>query len=241
MIVSLISAGVASDLMRWCSADNTMSLYLGTTFFSLSRHAAEAAPHEGKRKNESLWPIFRIHHQRSRYVYEMYAKKKAISKELYDYCCREGYADANLIAKWKKPGYERLCCLRCMQTKEHNYGTTCFCRVPKRDLEAGRIVECTQCGCRGCASGDGAGGYVLEVVAEQATEHIDHVGNQLGNQTGAATSSAGDDKQSRASDGLSGVSSALVPSGVGGPTRAPVFLPPTSFFPPMPFGQHDIT
>jgi bud site selection protein 31 len=96
---------------------------------TLCTRADEAAPHEGKRVLEASWPIFRVHHQRSRYVYEMY-RKHEISRELYEWCCREGYADANLIAKWKKQGYERLCCLRCIQTKEHNYGTTCICRVP---------------------------------------------------------------------------------------------------------------
>ncbi|KAL6213680.1 hypothetical protein ACLB2K_013126 [Fragaria x ananassa] len=29
------------------------------------------------------------------------------------------------------PGYERLCCLRCMQPRDHNFATTCVCRVPK--------------------------------------------------------------------------------------------------------------
>ncbi len=46
-------------------------------------------PHEGKRKMEMSWPIFRIHHQRSRYIYDMYYKKKKISKDLYEYCLRE--------------------------------------------------------------------------------------------------------------------------------------------------------
>jgi hypothetical protein len=41
---------------------------------------AEAEPHEGKRKVESLWPIFKIHHQRARYVYDLYYRRKAISK-----------------------------------------------------------------------------------------------------------------------------------------------------------------
>lgn len=95
---------------------------------------AERDPHEAKRQCESLWPIFRLHHQKSRcvdfvkgknplkwsvsgvphcrYVYEQYYKKKVISKELYDWCCREGHADQNLIAKWRKPGFERLCCMK---------------------------------------------------------------------------------------------------------------------------------
>ncbi len=40
---------------------------------------AENEPHEGKRKPESVWPILRIHHQLSRYIYDLY-KKKSISK-----------------------------------------------------------------------------------------------------------------------------------------------------------------
>jgi hypothetical protein len=36
--------------------------------------AAEAEDSEGKRKAEAMWPIFRIHHQRSRYIYEMFYK-----------------------------------------------------------------------------------------------------------------------------------------------------------------------
>jgi len=72
-----------------------------TTFSSLN-YLAENDPHEGKRKVEALWPVFRIHHQRSRYVYELFYKRKAISKELYEYLLKQGYADGNLIAKWKK-------------------------------------------------------------------------------------------------------------------------------------------
>ncbi|XP_016904016.2 protein BUD31 homolog [Apis cerana] len=112
---------------------------------------AETEPHEGKRKQESLWPIFKIHHQKSRYIYDLYYRRKAISRELYDYCLNENIADKNLIAKWKKVGYENLCCLRCIQTRDTNFGTNCICRVPKGKLEEGRIVECIHCGCRGCS------------------------------------------------------------------------------------------
>lgn len=115
---------------------------------------AENDPGDGKRKSETLWTIWRLHHQRSRYIYELFYKKKEISRELYDYCLREGWADRNLIAKWRKPGYERLCCLMCIQGKDHNFGTSCLCRVPKNKLEEGKIVQCVACGCRGCASGD---------------------------------------------------------------------------------------
>ncbi|XP_037571085.2 protein BUD31 homolog [Dermacentor silvarum] len=113
--------------------------------------AGETESHEGKRKVESLWPIFKIHHQKSRYVFDLFHKRKAISKELYEYCIREGLADRNLMAKWKKQGYENLCCLRCIQTRDTNFGTNCICRVPKAKLEEGKIVECVHCGCRGCS------------------------------------------------------------------------------------------
>lgn len=46
------------------------------TFFS----PAETEPHEGKRKVESLWPIFRIHHQKTRYIFDLFYKRKAISR-----------------------------------------------------------------------------------------------------------------------------------------------------------------
>lgn len=77
-----------------------------------------------------------------------------ISAKLYDYLLKHKYADANLIAKWKKPGFEKLCCLRCIQPKDTNFNTTCVCRVPKAKVEEGRVIECIQCGCRGCSSGD---------------------------------------------------------------------------------------
>ena len=149
---------------------------------------AENESHEGKRKAESLWPIMRISHARSRYVYELYYKREAISRELYDWLLKEGYADAkyvyqnscshscprlivyfnfnSLLAKWKKTGYEKLCCLRCIQTrvwwsgymiftlkltflnqKDMNYqGSTCICRVPKAQVRSGTVVECVHCG-----------------------------------------------------------------------------------------------
>ncbi|XP_016121521.1 protein BUD31 homolog [Sinocyclocheilus grahami] len=101
--------------------------------------------------DQKMREVFRLHHQRSRYIFDLFYKRKAISRELYEYCIKEGYADKNLIAKWKKQGYENLCCLRCIQTRDTNFGTNCICRVPKGKLEVGRIIECTHCGCRGCS------------------------------------------------------------------------------------------
>ena len=41
---------------------------------------AETESHEGKRKVEALWPIFKIHHQRSRYIFDLFYRRKAISR-----------------------------------------------------------------------------------------------------------------------------------------------------------------
>lgn len=67
---------------------------------------AENDPHDGKRKCEALWPIFKIAHQKSRYIFDLYYRRKEISKELYEFCLDQGYADRNLIAKWKKVCFE---------------------------------------------------------------------------------------------------------------------------------------
>lgn len=69
---------------------------------------AENAPTTNVPRHAAMWPIFQISHQRSRYVYELYYEKEGISKELYDWLLKNGYADANLIAKWKREGYEKV-------------------------------------------------------------------------------------------------------------------------------------
>lgn len=102
--------------------------------FSNKMKDAENASGDGKKKYEVLWPIFQISHQRtfrshplphlslcgwrfhdadwlylgSRYIYDLYYEKEAISKQLYDWLLKNNYADANLIAKWKKQGYEKV-------------------------------------------------------------------------------------------------------------------------------------
>ena len=44
----------------------------------------------------------------SKYIFDLYYDKEAISKQLYDWLLKNNYADANLIAKWKKQGYEKV-------------------------------------------------------------------------------------------------------------------------------------
>jgi len=52
------------------------------TIEEFNRHMrdAEVDPHEGKRKVEALWPIMRIHHKRSKYIFDLYCKRRTISK-----------------------------------------------------------------------------------------------------------------------------------------------------------------
>jgi bud site selection protein 31 len=112
-------------------------------------------PHEGMRKVEALWPVHQINWQRSRYVWDMFKIHGRISREVYDYCVRMKLVDPNLIAKWKKPGYERLCTTYAINTKNFNHGTVSICRVPRKSLAEGQVVQSQFCGCRGCGSGDG--------------------------------------------------------------------------------------
>jgi bud site selection protein 31 len=75
--------------------------------------------------------------------------------QVYDYCVRNKLVDPALIAKWKKPGYERLCSTYVINTKNYKFGTVSICRVPKHSLGADTIVEDPVTGCLGCASGPG--------------------------------------------------------------------------------------
>ncbi|KAM3149760.1 Protein BUD31 -like protein [Botrytis cinerea] len=84
---------------------------------------AIAAPPSTGPRHQATWEITQINHQRSRYVWDMYCEEK-ISKALYDWCVKNGQCDATLVAKWKKEGYEKLCCLKCVQTKETNFNST---------------------------------------------------------------------------------------------------------------------
>lgn len=109
-------------------------------------------PHEGLRKTESQWPIHQINWQKSRYIYDLYYTFNRISKEVYDYCINTKIIDAALIAKWKKPGYERLCSTYVINPRNYKFGTVSICRVPKQFLAPGTEIEDPITGCRGCAS-----------------------------------------------------------------------------------------
>ena len=66
--------------------------------------------------------------------------------------CALQLVDGNLMAKWKKPGYEFLCSVAAINKGSTNFGTTSVCRVPLR-LRSGKIGP-SQTGCISCASCD---------------------------------------------------------------------------------------
>jgi len=83
-----------------------------------------------KRKTESMWPVHQINWQKSRYIYDLYYTHKRIDQAIYQYCLDQKLVDAALIAKWKKPGYERLCSTYVINPTNYKFGTTSICRVP---------------------------------------------------------------------------------------------------------------
>lgn len=120
--------------------------------FAQQMRDAVNEPHEGKRRNEATWQITKLHYERSRYIYELFHKKKAISRELYDFLLREKHADAALIAKWKKPGYEYLCSLQAIDKRNSNFGTSSICRVPLHLRKGGGTGPSVHTGCISCSS-----------------------------------------------------------------------------------------
>jgi bud site selection protein 31 len=112
----------------------------------------------GKRNTESIWPVHQINWQKSRYVYDMYYTYNRISKKVYEYCVKQKIVDGALIAKWKKPGYERLCSTYVINPANYKFGTTSICRVPIKDRsEMQKTAQDPTTGCLGCASGRDAG------------------------------------------------------------------------------------
>ena len=138
-----------------CFVISLCKLVLMSNAFSFPCITEVNEPHEGLRKTESQWPVHQINWQRSRYVYDLYYTYHQISREVYDFCIKNKLVDAALIAKWKKPGYERLCSTYVINPRNYKFGTVSICRVPKHCLAEGTFIEDEVTGCRGCASGPG--------------------------------------------------------------------------------------
>jgi bud site selection protein 31 len=109
-------------------------------------------PHEGKRKKEVMWPIVRINWERSRFIYDLFYKKESISRQLYEWLLKEKFADANLIAKWKKPGYDYVCAVSAICKANSNFGTTSICRVPLKQRGEQSQMPAVETGCISCSS-----------------------------------------------------------------------------------------
>lgn len=92
--------------------------------------------------------IYKLHHQRSRYIFELYKNNK-IDKELYKYLGKYRFINTELIRHWKRNGYKKLCCLSCIDAVSKN-NNVCICRVFKPVSGDTSIKECERCGCSGC-------------------------------------------------------------------------------------------
>uniref|UniRef100_A0A1I7WT03 SET domain-containing protein n=1 Tax=Heterorhabditis bacteriophora TaxID=37862 RepID=A0A1I7WT03_HETBA len=78
--------------------------------FEAKMREAETDPHEGKRRTETLWPIFRLVMINSHYLISKSYEQMIVNVQLV--CFKNDF-------------------LRCIQTRDTNFGTNCICRVPK--------------------------------------------------------------------------------------------------------------
>lgn len=164
---------------------------------------------EKKRKTESMWPVHQIGWQKSRYIYDMFYTYNRISRQVYDYCIKQKLVDAALIAKWKKPGYERLCSTYVINPTNYKFGTTSICRVPLKDRSTEqKTAQDPTTGCMGCASGKGAGprnifgnkyGQYLAAVQVAREERLKRL-EELRKQKEAQAKEDGDDETDDDSD-----------------------------------------
>jgi bud site selection protein 31 len=106
--------------------------YIQPVLEALENELRDAVKHTDpkQRKLEAMWPVHQINYQKTRYVYDMYYVHHKISKHVYQFCINKKYIDAALAAKWKKPGYERLCSTYVINPTNYKFGTTSICRVP---------------------------------------------------------------------------------------------------------------
>lgn len=116
--------------------------------FSEKMAAAVKRPSATRRKHESLWEIKSLSYQRTRYIHEMHYTLKLIDRSVFKYCARLNLIDAALSQKWRKTGYEKLCCLECADRTRTDFGKVCICRLPNAPAE----LQCHFCGCDGCTS-----------------------------------------------------------------------------------------
>lgn len=108
---------------------------------------------QGNKRGEALWPIHQIDWQRTRYVHDMHYKFGRIDQATYDYCVRNRLINGPLSAKWLEPGYEKLCSLHAIDSRNFQFGGVSICRTPKSKLAGRDDVSYIFNGCLGCGSG----------------------------------------------------------------------------------------
>lgn len=116
---------------------------------------AEQADSTSQRRAEAHWPVWRLNHQRTRFVHQALLDGR-ISKATLKWAAQERLVDGALLAMWQRQGYEHLCCMRCVQAGETAApDSVCICRVPRHQrADPTALLQCQNCGCRGCASCD---------------------------------------------------------------------------------------
>ena len=184
--------------------------YIAPTLDALASELREvnSAPTGGKQKLESNWPIIQLNNQRTRYIYDMYSVHKKISRDLYLYCVKQKLVDQALVAKWKKPGFEKLCSVFVIDRRNFPFGTTAICRVPRKSL-GNKIIFEANTGCRGCASGSGTSdifgnkyGQRLARIQVLREEKLEAMYGSEANE--ASLKEGGDDIQEKQTSGSSG-------------------------------------
>jgi len=108
---------------------------------------------KGSNKTQRHWAVSKINFDRTRMVYQAH-RNKVISTEVYEFCMELNLIDGALAKKWAIPGYERLCCVSCVNPKNFENGGTCVCRVPAKDRKQKNFQGCQTSGCKGCCSAD---------------------------------------------------------------------------------------
>ncbi|KAA8497002.1 Protein BUD31-like 1 [Porphyridium purpureum] len=102
-----------------------------------------------KMRAELQWGVHRANYEKNRSIYE-----RGVSERGMRYLVKHNLVDAKLIAKWKKPGYERLCSTAAVTTSNTNMGTVSICRVPLRCRQPEQVRPSVLTGCVTCATED---------------------------------------------------------------------------------------
>ncbi|KRZ62279.1 Protein BUD31 -like protein, partial [Trichinella nativa] len=111
--------------------------------FDRKMREAQSEPHEGKRRVESLWPIFRIHHQRSRYLFEI----KKYQRFQNQNWTRQGLLNVFIVGAVVVPD-NRLCYSRivCNYISSHLLiGSSCFWTDGFRNVANGKFDKAGLC------------------------------------------------------------------------------------------------